>query len=704
MARPLRGKLADNFRHWTGSKSGLSGIVLGMVWLLVMGIYSWRAESSYLESATLRPEDSYYNLLVQGFRAGQLNVKREPAPGLAKLANPYDPAANAPYVWDLRNLSYEMSYYKGKLYLYFGVTPALVLFWPYAALTGHYLLHRQAVVIFFGAGVLIAAGILRAAWLRYFSDVSIGAAAAGLLAIGLATGVLEALPHCDVYEVPKGCAFAFTMLTLAALWRALHDPKRPALWTTLASLAFGTAIGARPSLLFGSVILLIPAAQAWLSPVRAGSEARRRDVRAAWRRIGWLSLAAMIPVTLIGAGLMLYNFLRFDSPFEFGWHYQLTDVQNTSAQQFSLRYLGTNAWTYFLQPIRWVAQFPYLQPWYGLRTPSGYYGVAEPFCGILCNYPVVWLALAAPLGLKGRPAGESACLRWFLLATLLAFATSALTLSCFFCGSSSYVMEFLGPLMLLVALGILGVERALAASPGWRRAARCGWCLLLAYSLAFNLLASFKIQAATNDIIGNSFAHQKRMEGAIEHHEKAVALDPAAPTFRVNLGLDYANTGRLDESIRQFREALRIEPNDAAASYDLGMSLAQVGRVSEAVARFLKASELDHDFAAAQDPGVNNNCAWSLATSPDPSHRNGKAAVLLAEAACRKTHYDVAVMVGTLAAAYAEDGRFDEAVATAEKACALASAAGDREHLETNRKLLELYRRHQPFHEAAPAP
>jgi tetratricopeptide (TPR) repeat protein len=94
-----------------------------------------------------------------------------------------------------------------------------------------------------------------------------------------------------------------------------------------------------------------------------------------------------------------------------------------------------------------------------------------------------------------------------------------------------------------------------------------------------------------------------------------------------------------------------------------------------------------------------NNLAWILATSKETHIRNGTRAVLLAEQACELTHYRETVMVGTLAAAYAETGRFDEAMATAEKACALASDSGEQELLRKNRELLALYRQHQPYHE-----
>ena len=125
---------------------------------------------------------------MQGFRAGQLSLKKEVPPGLAQLADPYDPAANEVYRFVPYRL-HDLSYYKGRLYLYFGVTPALILFWPFVALTGHYLFHRQAVTIFCAIGFLASVGLLRALWRRYFAEVSVGVVAACALALGLATGV-----------------------------------------------------------------------------------------------------------------------------------------------------------------------------------------------------------------------------------------------------------------------------------------------------------------------------------------------------------------------------------------------------------------------------------------------------------------------------------------------------------------------------------
>ncbi len=223
-------------------------------------------------------------------------------------------------------------------------------------------------MIFYALGFLVAAGLLRAVWRRYFPEVSVWVASVGILTLGLATGILEVLSRCDVYEVAMSCGFAFTMLALAAIWCALHEPKRQVLWLLMASLAYGLAVGSRPSLLFGVIILLVPVAQGWRAATEPGSR----------RRVGLLLVAAAGPAMLIGLGLMLYNTLRFDNPFEFGWHYHVEQTTGqTTAQQFSLHYLWFNFRFYFLEPMRWSGHFPFLQAGPLSPLPSGYYGVGR---------------------------------------------------------------------------------------------------------------------------------------------------------------------------------------------------------------------------------------------------------------------------------------------------------------------------------------
>jgi hypothetical protein len=108
-------------------------------------------------------------------------------------------------------------------------------------------------------------------------------------------------------------------------------------------------------------------------------------------------------------------------------------------------------------------------------------------------------------------------------------------------------------------------------------------------------------------------------------------------------------------------------------------------------------------------PIVLNNLAWILAANPDAEIRNGPEAIRLAEQACQLTGYKGPMLVGTLSAAYAEAGRFDEAIDTVKKAMELAEAAGNSQLAGKDKEMLALFLSHQPFHEpstraANPAP
>lgn len=679
-------RLASNLR-W------IQNIIFSITCALIIGIYAWSAEPGYLDLESPNAGDSYYNLLVQGFRHGQLSVYRDAPPGFASLADPYDPVANKSYVWDSHYLCHDMSYYKGKLYLYFGVTPALILFWPYAALTGHYLPQEDAVVIFFILGFLISVGLLYVIWRRYFPDMSVLIVAGGVIVMGLTTGILELLASCDVYETAESCGFAFTMLALAGVWKALHESDRKTPWLALASFAYGLAVGSRPSLLFGAIMLLAPAARAWFKTNDLDS--RRRAVS--------LLVPTVVPITLIGIGLMLYNTLRFDNPFEFGWHYALAgDIEDTTARQLSPAYLWFNFRFYFLEPMRWTNHFPFLLAFRLSPIPAGYAGVATPYSGILTDYPITWLALAAPLALR-RVAGTNVSpLRWFVAAVLVLFLACALTICLFLIGSSRYEFDFLPNLMLLAVIGIFGLERALERSIARRWVARGIWCLLLAYSLFFNGMASVKSRAEQNNLTGNLFLNQGLKEKAIDYFKKAIALDPQSATFHFALGNALFLSGRLDEAVSQYQKTLEIDPDFAEADNNVAYVLLQSGRVNDAIKYFQDALKIQPSYQAYYNLGyaygknhmaapavacyrhaiqlqpqflpAQTSLAWLLATWPDASIRNGNEAVALAGKANELVKGTNPKILRTLAAADAEAGRYPEAAATAKQALALAPA------------------------------
>ena len=195
--------------------------------------------------------------------------------------------------------------------------------------------------------------------------------------------------------------------------------------------------------------------------------------------------------------------------------------------------------------------------------------------------------------------------------------------------------------------------------------------------------------------LGNAFAAQGRFDEAIDNYRKAVQINPNSFEILNNLGAALAVKGQLDEAIENYYKAIQINPDHPGTFFHLALNLQQLGRTREAVIQYRQALRLDPNMVAAL-----NNLAWVLATSPDDHIRNGAEAVRLAERACSLTHYGQPLVVGTLAAAYAECGRFPEAVTMVEKAGQLATTAGLREQAEKNRQLTELYHAGKPYRES----
>jgi protein O-mannosyl-transferase len=172
-------------------------------------------------------------------------------------------------------------------------------------------------------------------------------------------------------------------------------------------------------------------------------------------------------------------------------------------------------------------------------------------------------------------------------------------------------------------------------------------------------------------------------------------IRPEDADTRTILGVTLLNKNRTDEATAQFLEVVRLQPANALANYNLALIYQGRKQTREAVNRFHLALKAQPDW-----PESLNNLAWILAVNPDATVRNGSEAVTLAERACKLTDYKEPLLVGTLAAAYAEAGRFSEAVTSAEKARALALAAGQPAIAQKNQELLALYRAGRPYHEA----
>src|SRR5207342_3077303 len=167
--------------------------------------------------------------------------------------------------------------------------------------------------------------------------------------------------------------------------------------------------------------------------------------------------------------------------------------------------------------------------------------------------------------------------------------------------------------------------------------------------------------------LGNALFQKGRIDEAIAHYQEAITVRPDHFLARYSLGHALLEKGELEGAIQVCRSALLLRPSDVDCQTTLGIALEEKGNPAEAIQHYQKALEL----APSSIPTLTN-LAWLLATSPDASLRSGPKAVELAKQADRLVRGTNTLVLRTLAAAFAENGEFADAIRTARSAMQLA--------------------------------
>jgi tetratricopeptide (TPR) repeat protein len=239
--------------------------------------------------------------------------------------------------------------------------------------------------------------------------------------------------------------------------------------------------------------------------------------------------------------------------------------------------------------------------------------------------------------------------------------------------------------------------------------------------------------AAAHNAMGTVRWRQGRLDQAAAHYHDALRALPTYKEAHYNLGVLLMRQGKLPAARCHFSETLRIDPRFAPAHDSLATSFALEEKWSESVAcrrqavdlqpanaQFLAALALAYGEKGETDmantlyrqalqldpgwPAALNRDAWALATHPDRNFRHGVLALLLAKEVCQASraarHGRVAPQfLDTLAAAYAEAGRWEDAVKTGLKAQDRARSVNDDELARRIEDRIRLYRLKQPFRE-----
>jgi hypothetical protein len=432
----------------------------------VAAFYCWTATSSGTGFQWGERQTDYYNLQAEAFQAGQIALLVTPKPELLALPNPYDAKANAAY------RLYDASLYKGKYYLYFGPVPVLTLFLPWKAITGSGIPAGFSIVVFLTAGYIFSClllfQLLRASGVR--APMLLRCVAVVCLGLCQAAPILLRRP--EIYEVAIAAALCFSMGGLYFLTRRiLQDDEGPAT-AVLSGLFLGLAAGCRPHF---SVVAIVVAA------VYLG---HRRKVLL--REAGFFGG----PIVMCGLLLAWYNYVRFDSPFEFGIQHQLTFTTIEPGIPADFRNLLSALYSYLCAAPRWTQDFPYLKlatrapfwlpPKYYVERAAGLVGLTPLYLG--CLLPIFWRSARDWFSARVR------------LAVILVYASGATALVVL-CLLGWFVMRYVvdfAPALLVVSLFLWLWVAARAPLPWMRSGARamllagCAWGVFVNAALSIN--------------------------------------------------------------------------------------------------------------------------------------------------------------------------------------------------------------------------
>jgi hypothetical protein len=374
LARVTSSPLARYCTETEDRKAVSAAAILGT---LVMVSYFWFVSAGHW---TNWPKTtSYYQQLGDAFAHGQVSLLEEPAPALLSLEDPYTFAnrEGIAHPWDV-------VFYQGKFYLYWGPAPALVVLLTGLISRVEFGDHKLVFIFVSGVFILSALLILRIRS-RFFPSLRWVYVIPGILLAGFANPMLWLLNRPAVYEAAIASGQFFLISGIYFVFLAL-EKNRLEFWKLMLSGAcLGLAVASRASLAYAALFLAMMIAG---YVFRLGKLLPEKI-----RRLGSFAL----PLAMIAAALGWYNWVRFGDWLEFGFKYQLTGM-NTHILTFSPANLLINLHNYFLNPYRLLSTFPYVKPRLGslfiffpIKSPSNYY--SEHTTGILLTTPFILFAL-----------------------------------------------------------------------------------------------------------------------------------------------------------------------------------------------------------------------------------------------------------------------------------------------------------------------
>ena len=378
-----------------------------------------------------------YQLLAEAFSAGQTSLLIEPSEELKRMDNPYDYTARVglgleegvDYLWDT-------AYYKGHYYTYFGVVPCLLFYFPVWEMTHQHISETTVVLwcaVFFYIGVHL---LIRSICRWGYQKIPFVLQMIATVTVFLGSNMMACLANPDAHDIPRLCGIVFLMWG-GYFWVSAireHDAveEKLILWrVVVGALCMALAVGCRPNLALYS---FVAPALFW----RFRKAGQGEEGKTVWKRY----LALIGPYIPVAVALMYYNQIRFESPFDFGFAYNLT-MQDCSRTVISLDKMVLGIYGYLLKMPQMDYQFPYLLSGeFAELNRIGHTTVYITYCfgGVLICNLVTW---CIPVLFKKE--GDNRTPLILLLVVIL-----QIIVNCFTGGVSyNYMADFASPLLVV---------------------------------------------------------------------------------------------------------------------------------------------------------------------------------------------------------------------------------------------------------------
>ena len=376
--------------------------ILAAVLLLQIGLFTGAVLLNPIYREVPWEHHMQYHKLAVALSEGHLYLDDVPPASLLTMENPYDFDSRDRILENTgEECLWDVAYYHGAYYVYFGVVPVLVFYLPWYLVTGTAFPTWVGILI---VGILLIVGTF---WLtyelrrKYFPKVPFMTWILTTLMMINGCGALTIMRRPDYYSLPILMGVALSVYGIAFWLSSLEETKVNGWKLAAGCLCMALVAGCRPQLLLGS-FLIFPI---FWNAVFKNRQLFSKDSRGK-------TTAAILMYAVIAACLMIYNYKRFGSVFDFGANYNLT-TNDMTKRGVELGRIPYALFTYLFQLPAVSAAFPYLlevmhkTTYLGKTISEGTFGGfftvnLIPFAAFLVMGHRMWFAENGKITEKGK--------------------------------------------------------------------------------------------------------------------------------------------------------------------------------------------------------------------------------------------------------------------------------------------------------------